>query len=262
LSDVVRIATSIKRESNVEPTAEELRETQKQVAILTDTVNTLLQPQLVVLPHDLDFGEVDPGVSATETVSLFNPSRTLPIQITIGVKQITGPFVATAPDTPQVLAPLGSLAIPIAFTPPDAGQFPGGLDVDWNTGVSNGTTKIDLDGRGSTAQPQLVAPVSTLNFVFNESTPPQDQTVTLFNLSGKSPVRIIKIEPSPDTNFKATAKGPLELPSSGSLPISVTFTPSDNTDAPVIGSLSITWTGAGTGAASQTVQIRLVGISA
>lgn len=175
---------------------------------------TGIAPQAVLNPGSLTFTVRDVGTtSAAQTVQL-NNTGTSPLMVSRVTA--TGNFSQTNNCT--TIAPAGSCAIQIQFTPTVAGLQNGAISFSGNAAIPS----IALSGTG--VQPSLqLAPAA---LVFPATTVTQtstSQTMVITNI-GTSPLAISSITASAE--FNATNTCAASLPAGGRCSVTVSFAPS------------------------------------
>jgi uncharacterized repeat protein (TIGR03803 family) len=165
----------------------------------------------------LSFGSVVAGVtSAAKTITLSNPSPTLPI--TLSPIAASGDFAAT--DTcGGIVAPSGSCAISVTFTPTVTGSRSG--KVTAQSDATNNPRTVNLSGTGT--QPLTVAggPVAFGNVAVGATSAPK--TVTLINSSPLLAIPVTSIATTGD--FAQTNDCGVSIPAGGSCSVTLTFGP-------------------------------------
>jgi hypothetical protein len=92
-------------------------------------------PGLVVAPAELDFGEVEPGESAAEAFTLYNPGDGA---LTVSELRVEGEAFALAGADALVLGARSTVEVEVAFTAPE------------EMGTSRGAVVLTSDARGDT----------------------------------------------------------------------------------------------------------------
>ena len=180
----------------------------------------------------LRFGNQDPGTtSAPQPVTLSN-TGTAALSIT-GIT--TSAIFGLSDNCGNSLAPSGSCAINVTFSPTAPGPFTGTLTItDDSSGVAGSTQTVRLTGTGTGP----VASVSTRSLTFgnqNLGTTSASQPVTLSN-TGYAALNITGIATS--SNFGQTNNCGSSVAASGSCTINITFSPTAT--GPLSGTLTIT----------------------
>ena len=198
--------------------------------------------QISASPSNLDFGTVQVGSSATQSLVLTNVggSTLLVSQFTV-----TGPtFSMSASTQPTTLAPGQSKTLKTTFTPQSIGNTTGSISVvfsNWTyTGRdhrkrTNFSLKVPLTGIG-TGSSQLVSNPARLSFGSVQVGNNQTLYETLTN-SGDSSVSITQATVSGSGFTFYGLNPPQTLTSGQSITFSVTFAP--NSNGAVNGSLSV-----------------------
>jgi hypothetical protein len=107
-------------------------------------------PDIDVSPASVAFGSVTVGASADRTVTVSNAGTAM---LTVsGLVTTDAAFAVVSPPTPFSVAPSGSQAVVVRFTPPAAGPFAGDLQVTSND-PDEGVTTVPLSGTGVTPSP-------------------------------------------------------------------------------------------------------------
>jgi hypothetical protein len=147
-----------------------------------------VQPQLSVVPASVSFGDVTVGQTNTQTVTLRNPGTA---NVTITQANVTGPgLIASGISLPLTLAPGGSTAFTLAFTPASAGSITGALSLASN--APNSPLSAPLSGIGIAKDLHLSSSATSLNFGTVTPQTSHTQTVTLTN-SGNASVIISQL---------------------------------------------------------------------
>ena len=189
------------------------------------------QPQLTISPASVNFGSVNVGILATQSVSLTNSGNAA---LTISQASASGTgFSFTGLSLPQTINPGSSISFAAQFLPASTGGTSGSISITSN--VSASPTAIALSGTG--VQGTLTANPSSFNFGNVLMGSNGTQTITLSN-SGTASVTISAANAS-GTGFSLTGLSvPLTLAAGQTTTFSAQFAPSATGSA--TGSLSIT----------------------
>jgi hypothetical protein len=181
---------------------------------------TGVQPQISVIPSSVSFGNVTTGVANSQTLTIRNPgTATLNVsQVSIGG---TG-FTTSGLTLPLAVAPGGSYAFNVGFSPASAGTFSGSLTLISNT--PNSPLVVSLNGTGVSTILQLSASPASLAFGSLTTGTSATQSVTLTN-TGNSSVSISQITAT-GTGFGTSGITlPLSLAAGQSASFGVSFAP-------------------------------------
>ncbi len=178
------------------------------------------QPQISVVPASVNFGKVTVGVPNPQTVPVSNPGSAN-LSVTQATVSGTG-FGLSAVALPLTLAPGGSAALTVSFTPASASSTAGALTL-----VSNAPTSplsVALSGTGVSPVPQLSASPSALSFGSVTIGSSGTQTVTLAS-TGNSAVTLSQISVA-GTGFSDSGLAlPITLSAGQSTSFNVIFAP-------------------------------------
>ena len=122
------------------------------------TINvSTADPDIDVTPASLDYGVVQPGSSASQSITISNNGLA---DLTVSALTLTGDAefsLDNPPALPLVLAPSASAQVSIEFAPASDGAFSGSLDIVSND-ADEGTVSVALAGVSSTAPPIAAVP--------------------------------------------------------------------------------------------------------
>ncbi len=193
---------------------------------------TGVQPQIAVVPNAVSFGNVAVGSSNTQTMTIQN-SGTANLMVTQAALSGQG-FAVSGLALPLTVAPGGSAAFTVSFTPTLASNFSASLSL-----VSNAPSSplaVALSGTGIAQTLQLSASPSSLTFVSTNVGTTSSQTLTISN-TGNSSVGVSQITVS-GTAYSVTGVAlPISLSAGQSTSFTVVFAPLSAGSLP--GSLSI-----------------------
>lgn len=229
---------------------------------LTGQATQPQQPNLVVLPANVIFGDVPVGTTATQAITIRNAGNA-PLNISTPVVQ-TGAnlgFGVSAPPTLTIL-PNEFTTVQVSFTPNQTGQANGSILVSSNAGSQT----VVLTGNGVAAR-IVVSPASIDFGASPVGQPAQARTLTISNTgTGPLEVRSFSISGGTANGFSLpnTASFTVQPGSSGA--ISVAFTPNrvgPTTDTLVISSndptsptVTVTLNGSGSDNIPPTVSVQ------
>ncbi len=116
-----------------------------------------IQAQIVVIPLQHDFGEVNVGENASSSFSIMNTGwETYHIERIILATGSGPDFSLTDPCSPCLLSPGEVIDIGVVFTPSVYGLATAGIVIEWTNGMC-GTEFVNLSGTGVSAP---IPPVS------------------------------------------------------------------------------------------------------
>ncbi len=149
---------------------------------------TGVQPQISVVPTSVNFGNVTVGITNTQTVTVSNPGSA---NLSVTQATVSGSgFGLSAVTLPLTLAPGGSAALTVSFTPASASSTTGALTLVSN--APNSPLSVMLSGAGVSPVLQLSASPAALSFGSVTIGSSGTQTVTLTN-TGNSAVTLSQI---------------------------------------------------------------------
>jgi hypothetical protein len=191
-----------------------------------------VQPQISVIPSSVSFGSVTIGVTNSQTLTIRNPgTATLNVsQASIGG---TG-FTTAGLSMPLAVAPGGSFAFNVDFSPASAGTLSGSLTLISNT--PNSPLLISLSGTGVSSTLKLSASPASLAFGSLTTGTSATQSVTISN-TGNASVSISQIAATGADFSTSGIALPLTLAAGQSASFSVSFAPTSVGNLP--GSVTI-----------------------
>jgi len=220
---------------------------------------TGVQPQISVIPSSVNFGNVTTGVTNSQTLTIRNPG-TATLNVTQASLAGTG-FTTSGLVLPLAVAPGGSSAFNIGFSPASAGTFSGSITLVSNT--PNSPLVVPLGGTGVSTILQLSASPASLAFGSLTTGTNATHSVTVSN-TGNSSVSVSQVSASGAGFSTSGIALPLSLAAGQSTSFSVTFAPasagnlpgsvtvvSNATNSPLVIALS----GTGTTPVSHTVSL-------
>jgi hypothetical protein len=232
--------------------------------------NAVTPGQLIANPASLAFGSVQTGGSLTLMDSLTNTGGT---SVTISQATVTGGgFSISGLNVPFTLNPGASLTFATLFAPQSAANASGGITV--SSDASNPTLTVSLSGTG-TAQGQLNLTPTALDF--GNVTVGANASKTSSLSAGGASVTVSSADLSSVEFSLSGISLPLTLAAGQSVPFTLTFAPrisgsasaalsftsnasnapaealSGNGTAPPAHSVSLSWTGGGSGVVGYNV---------
>jgi P pilus assembly chaperone PapD len=181
---------------------------------------TGVQPQISVIPSSVSFGNVTTGVTNSQTLTIRNPG-TATLNVTQASLAGTG-FTTSGLALPLAVAPGGSSAFNIGFSPASAGTFSGSITLISNT--PNSPLVVPLGGTGVSTVLQLSASPASLAFGSLTTGTSATQGVTVSN-TGNSSISISQVSASGAGFSTSGIAVPLSLTAGQSTSFSVTFAP-------------------------------------
>jgi hypothetical protein len=116
------------------------------VSIVASGNGTTQTISVIVLPTSLNFGTVIVGSSEIQLVNIFNTGNT---DLTVNPPSISGNgFLLDLSIFPLTIPVNGEQPIPVIFTPPSSGPFPG--SISFNTNATGSQPVVSLSGGGGT----------------------------------------------------------------------------------------------------------------
>ncbi|WP_158501504.1 choice-of-anchor D domain-containing protein [Vitiosangium sp. GDMCC 1.1324] len=184
-----------------------------------------VRPQLMLSATELDFGERRVDTSFTKTVTVSN-NGTGPIHIST-ISIIGSAAFTVFPNTAFDLAAGTSKQLSVTFSPTTQTTESGLLtltttDSEWSS------AEVDLSGKG--VKPNLVLSPTPLTFGEQRVETSTTRTVTVRN-NGTGPIRIETVSISGSSAFSVPAIAAFDLAAGASRDLSVTFSPTTETDA-------------------------------
>jgi len=168
-----------------------------------------------------DFGQVAVNTPAPLTVTVTASTAVTVTGITVTSPGPGTPFAATPPTTPVTLSAGQTLSIPVTFTPPGPGGFTGSLTL--TTQTANFTTvTVPLTGNGT--QAGLYASQTPLDL----GSVPVGGSASLETdiVNGGTSAESVTGVTAPGAPFGITGlSGVTSIPPGGSVPVTVTYTP-------------------------------------
>ena len=217
-----------------------------------DLTGTGVAPDLTASTSALDFGTIEAGTSASQTVTLTNPT-VVGVDLTGFTLQGTDPgaFAITSGGATGTLSGGSDRIVEVSFQPSANGTFSAQLVVEAEGGSL--TRTIDLSGTAESSA--LAASPSPLDFPSTQVSTTAQLDVTLTNtLSTDVTVTGVSISGTDAGDF-STAAGSSSIAAGGTQAVTVSYTPSaDGTDA---ASLDVAYD---TGTATGVVQVPLSGV--
>ncbi len=157
-----------------------------------------IEPEVVQVPKigisssSLSFGSITVGETGTQQVTISNTGDKA-----LTIRKITCPTGFSASWSSATIAPNGSKALSVTFSPTSAASFNGNLVIE--SDASNGTSKtIALSGTGlAKPEPKLSVSPSVLDFGEQIKFTQESKTITISN-SGTGTLNITSISKSSD----------------------------------------------------------------
>jgi hypothetical protein len=163
----------------------------------------------------VDFGSVPVGTTMNGTAVITANRATTVIALAT-----SAPFTAAPPDDlPRALNPGDTLSVPVSFSPADPGLATGALTVSTSTG--GGT--VDLRGNGT--QDGLAAAPPSVDFAEVATSATKSLTVIIANTGATSTTVTGATSPAAPFSVAGLPAAGTSIPSTGSVAVSMTFTP-------------------------------------
>jgi HYDIN/CFA65/VesB-like, Ig-like domain/Abnormal spindle-like microcephaly-assoc'd, ASPM-SPD-2-Hydin/Right handed beta helix region len=204
----------------------------KQNSVTVALGGTGVQPSISIAPGSISFGNVQVGLTSSQTITLSNPGNA-----TLDITQFTAPsagFSMTGLSAPSTLAPGQTAKFSVSFTPGTVGSQASSVTLFSNAPTS--PVQLSLSGAGVQPQPQISVQPGSLAFGSVNVGSSGKQSLTVSNPGSTA----LSISAANMTRADFATVGlslPMTVAAGGSGTITVDFVPSAS--GSVTGSLSL-----------------------
>ncbi|MFB6228520.1 MAG: choice-of-anchor D domain-containing protein, partial [Halobacteriales archaeon] len=188
---------------------------------------TVQAPSIAVDPNQIDFGEVNVGSTATESVTVANEGNATLNISSVGISGADAGVFSVVSEGSDTVAPGEETTIEVEFAPDSAGDFSAQLDI----GSSDTDESVDLSGTGEARAPSIAVTPDQIDFGEVNVGSTVTESVTVAN-EGNATLNISSVGISgPDTGaFSVVSEGSDTVAPGEETTIEVEFAPGSEGD--------------------------------
>ena len=188
-----------------------------------------IAPAIAVVPANLEFGGVEVGATATQTVTVENTGSDA-LQGSVSLSGGADVFTLTAGSGDFTLAPGESREVDVTFAPSEITNFAGTVAISHNASNEPTPVEVSLTGEGLVpASPEIVVSPEAISFDAVVAGESATETLTIQNTGDAALEGSVSLSDTPDAFSLTAGAGDFSIAPGGTQTVEVTFAPGEAT---------------------------------